>query len=82
MRIGKSNDITDSLSLDCKKSIANIFMVLYYFFAKDVKDTRVSNRRSWLTSPETDQHIMFMESLFSISAALMRKIIIVRHICL
>jgi hypothetical protein len=35
MRIGKVNEITDSLSLDCRKSVANIFTVLLYFFAKD-----------------------------------------------
>lgn len=81
MRIGKSNDITDSLSLDCKKSITNIFSVLFYFFAKDIKDNRVTNKKPWLTSPDTEQHILFLESLFSISAALIRKIVIVRHIC-
>ena len=40
MRIGKAKDITDSLSLDCKKSISNIFTVLFYFFAKDMLDTQ------------------------------------------
>lgn len=35
IRIGKVNEITDSLSLDCKKSINNIYSVLYYFFIKD-----------------------------------------------
>jgi hypothetical protein len=81
MRIGKSNDITDSLSLDCKKSISNIFTVLYYFFCKDVEGIAQSKKKPWLTSPETAHHLTFLSAIFCISAALIRKMVIVRRIC-
>ena len=81
MRIGKSNDITDSLSLDCKKSISNIFTVLFYFFSKEMKEKKKSSRKPWLTSPDTSDHITFLSALFCVSAALIRKIVIVRRIC-
>lgn len=55
MRINKVNEITDSLSLDCKKSVSNIFTVLFYFFAKEQAEKKISpsSKKAWFTSPET-----------------------------
>ena len=35
IRIGKASEITESLSLDVRKSVANVYQVLAYFFAKE-----------------------------------------------
>jgi len=35
IRIGKSSEITESLCLDVRKSVANVYQVLAYFFSKE-----------------------------------------------
>lgn len=82
LKIGKVNEITDSLSLDCRKSVGNIFTVLFYFFVKDLQGRPAeSAKKSWFTSPDTKEHIDFLSAIFCIAAALIRKSTIVRRIC-
>jgi hypothetical protein len=81
MRIGKSTEITESLSLDVKKSVSNIYQVLSYFFSKEFSPEKPAKQICWFTNICPTVHTTFISVLFSVGAALLRKMVIVRKIC-
>ena len=81
MRIGKSSEITESLSLDVKKSVSNVYQVLAYFFSKELAADKPARQNIWFTSYDPTTASTFLSVLFCVGAALLRKMVIVRKVC-
>lgn len=81
VRIGKASEITESLCLDVRKSVANVYQVLAYFFSKEAGVEKAGRQRCWFTSLDPSRHTCFLSVLFCVGAALLRKMVVVRKIC-